>query len=86
MSNMKWEKLANVYGRMEADLVKSYLEAAGIPVELFQEAIGQLIPTNLDQFGLVQLFVPKEKLDEARELFEEYQNSTPGELADEENT
>lgn len=77
MDEMTWEKLAEVYGRLEADVVKSYLEAAGVPVELFQETIGQLIPTNLDQFGRVQLFVPKEKLAEARKLFEDYQNSTP---------
>jgi hypothetical protein len=62
---------------LEAEVVKSYLEATGVPVELFQEAIGQLIPTNLDEFGRVQLFVPKEKLEEARKLYEDYQNSTP---------
>jgi Putative prokaryotic signal transducing protein len=77
MDEMKWEKLADVYGRLEADMIKSYLEAEGVEVELFQEAIGQLIPTNLDEFGRVQLFVPKEKIEEARKLFEEYQNSTP---------
>ncbi|HEX9595507.1 MAG TPA: DUF2007 domain-containing protein [Anaerolineales bacterium] len=84
MDEMTWEKLAEVYGRLEADVVKSYLEAAGIPVELFQETIGQLIPTNLDTFGRVQLFVPKEKLEEARKLFEDYQSSTPTNLPDEE--
>ncbi len=82
MDEMTWEKLAEVYGRLEADVVKSYLEAAGIPVELFQETIGQLIPTNLDTFGRVQLFVPKEKLEEARKLFEDYQNSTPTDFPD----
>jgi hypothetical protein len=85
MDEMKWEKLADVYGRLEADVVKSYLEAAGVPVELFQEAIGQLIPTNLDEFGRVQLFVPKEKLEEARKLFEDYQSSTPTEITAEED-
>ena len=84
MDEMTWEKLAEVYGRLEADVVKSYLEAAGIPVELFQETIGQLIPTNLDTFGRVQLFVPKEKLEEARKLFEDYQSSTPTDFPDEE--
>lgn len=82
MNEMKWEKLAEVYGRLEAEMLKSYLEAAGVPVELFQEAIGQLIPTNLDEFGRVQVFVPKEKLDEARMLYEEYQNSTPAAFPD----
>lgn len=79
MDEMKWEKLAEVFGRLEAEMIKSYLEAAGVPVELFQETIGQLIPTGLDDFGRVQLFVPKEKLEEARTLFIEYQDSTPAE-------
>lgn len=86
MDEMKWEKLADVYGRLEADMIKSYLEAEGVEVELFQEAIGQLIPTNLDEFGRVQLFVPKEKLEEARKLFEEYQNSTPNDFTEGEET
>jgi hypothetical protein len=86
MDEMKWEKLADVYGRLEAEVVKSYLEAAGVPVELFQEAIGQLIPTTLDEFGRVQLFVPKEKLSEAQKLYEDYRNSTPAGFTDNELT
>jgi hypothetical protein len=85
MNEMKWEKLAEIYGRMEADIIKSYLEAGGVPVELFQETIGQLIPTNLDEFGRVQIFVPKEKIEEATKLFEDYQNSTPAEFPENED-
>jgi hypothetical protein len=53
--------------------LKSYLEASGIEVELFQEALGQHIyPTTLDILGNVQVFVPKEQLEPARQLLEEY--------------
>ena len=80
MDEMKWEKLADVYGRLEADVLKSYLEAEGIPVELFQEAVGlHAFPTTIDGLGRVQLFVPKAQLEDARSLFEAYQNATPGE-------
>lgn len=72
MDEMKWERLADIYGRLEAEGIKSFLEAEGIQVELIQEAIGQLIPTNYDAFGLVQIFVPKEQLEEARTLLEAY--------------
>ena len=76
MEEMKWEKLTDVYGHMEADVIKSFLEAEGVPVEMFQEAIGRHIyPTTVDGLARVQLFVPKEKIDEARKLFEAYQNS-----------
>ena len=76
MSEMKWEKLTDVYGRIEADVIKSFLEAEGVPVELFQEAVGRhAFPTTIDGLGHVQLFVPIEKLEEARLLYEAYQNA-----------
>ncbi|MCC6299132.1 MAG: DUF2007 domain-containing protein [Anaerolineales bacterium] len=69
---MKWELLTEVQGRWQADLIKAYLADKGIDSELFQEAIGQLIPTNLDAFGLVQIFVPKDQAEVADKLMKEY--------------
>lgn len=78
MDEMKWEKLVDVYGRIDADVLKSYLEAEGIQVELFQESVGfNAFPTTIDGLGRVQVFVPKEQLEEAKELFDAYQNATP---------
>ena len=75
MDELKYELLAEIYGRMEADLIKSYLEAYGIDVELFQESVGQNIyPTTIDQLGRVQIFVEKINAKKARKLFEEYEN------------
>ncbi|HQX02377.1 MAG TPA: DUF2007 domain-containing protein [Anaerolineales bacterium] len=72
MSEMKYEMLAEIYGRMEAELIKSYLEANEIDVELFQESVGQNIyPTTIDQLGKVQVFVKRENLEEARILLKE---------------
>jgi len=69
MDELKYELLAEVYGRMEAELIKSYLEAHEIDVELFQESIGQNIyPTTIDSLGNVQIFVSKDKMEEAIEL------------------
>ena len=77
MNEMKWEKLTDIYGRLEADMTKSYLEAEGVPVELFQEAVGHhAFPTTIDGLGRVQLFVPKEKIEEARKLLEALQDTT----------
>jgi hypothetical protein len=74
---LKWELLTEVQGRWEADIIKAYLAGSGIDSELFQEAAGQsLFPTTLDMLGRVQIFVPKEKADEARRLLEEYNNAT----------
>lgn len=72
MDELKWELLTEIQGRWEADIIKAYLADKGIDSELFQESVGQLIPTNLDVFGLVQIFVPKEHAEIARQLLKEY--------------
>jgi hypothetical protein len=83
MDKLTWEVLTETNGRLEADLLKSFLEANEIPVELFQEAIGHHIyPVTLDGLGRVQIFVPKEKAAEARELLEQYQKPSPNNLED----
>jgi hypothetical protein len=74
MDELKYALLAEVYGRMEAELIKSYLEAHGIDVELFQESVGQNIyPTTIDTLGNVQIFVEKDKMEEAVELLKDIQ-------------
>jgi len=75
MDELKWELLAEVYGRMDAELVKSYLEAQGIEAELFQEAVGHHIyPTTIDGMGKVQIFVSKKNAKEAHRLFKQFQD------------
>ena len=77
MDELTWELLTETNGRLEADLLKSYLEAYDIPVELFQESVGQHIyPVTMDGLGRVQVFVPKEKSAAARTLLEEFQKPT----------
>jgi hypothetical protein len=77
MEELKWAKLTEVYGRMDADLIESYLEANGIDVELFQEAVGHHIyPTTTDGLAKVQVFVARENLDEARKLIELFNDKT----------
>ena len=77
MDELKWEKLAEASGRAEADVLKAYLIGNGIDdVELFQETLGvHAYPTQLDMLGIVQLFVPKEQIEPARELLDEYLNA-----------
>jgi hypothetical protein len=76
MNGLKYELLTEVQGRMEAELLQSYLEAQGIEVELFQEAIGHHIyPVTIDGLGRVELYVRKTQLADARELLAAYNNS-----------
>lgn len=70
---MKYEKLTELTNRLEADLLESYLEAHGIDVELFQESVGQnAFPVANEVLGLVQVFVPKEKIEEAQQLLNNF--------------
>jgi hypothetical protein len=75
MDTMKYEKIADVQGRLEAEMIESYLEAQGIDVELIQESIGHSIyPVTVDGLGRVELFVPKGKVKEAREWLKAYRD------------
>ena len=73
MNERKYELLVELHSRMQADLLESYLEANGVDVELFQESVGHTaFPVTIDGLGLVQVFVPGEKLNQAKKLFEEF--------------
>ena len=73
MDSMKWEKLTEVQGRLEAELIESFLEANDVDVELVQESVGHsAFPVVIDGLGRVQIFVSKMKLHEARELLKEF--------------
>ena len=80
LDNVKWELVGVFNGRLEAELLQSYLEARGIEVAIFHEAVGHHIyPVTIDGLGRVQLFVSKENSAEARELISQYQKpNQPG--------
>ena len=76
MEELTYEFLTEVQGRWQADLLKSYFEACGVDVELFQESLGQHIyPTTLDILGRVEIFVSKEQAEDARKFLDEYNNA-----------
>ena len=69
MDELKYDILIELSNFLEADLIESYLEAEGIDVELIQESIGRTsFPVTWEMLGHVQVFVPKEKMEEAKEL------------------
>ncbi len=71
MDELKYALLAEMNNRFDAEMLESYLEAQGIDVELFQESVGHTsFPVTIDSLGYVQVFVPKDKIEEAKELLE----------------
>ena len=77
MDELKWDRLTEVYGRMEAEGIKSLLEAEGIQVELIQEAAGRIYAVTVDGLGRVQIFVPKNQLQDARGWLKIYREGQP---------
>ena len=77
MDTMKWERLTEVQGRLEAELIESYLEANGVDVELIQESVGHsAIPVMVDGLGRVQIFVSKDMIQDARELLKDFKDGS----------
>ena len=66
MEELKYVKLTEVLGRWKAEIVESFLESEGMEVVLVQDSLSQSAYSN--PFAPVQIFVPKESLEQAREL------------------
>lgn len=59
------------HGMLRAQVIKTKLEDAGIPVLLKYESVGPVIGITVDGIGEVRILVPSRYADAARELIEE---------------
>jgi hypothetical protein len=58
------------HGLLRAQVIKSKLEYAGIPVLLNYESVGPIYGITVDGLGEVRVLVPTEHADQARALIE----------------
>ena len=70
MSEPKWVRLIEVFERVHADLVVSYLKSHNIETQLIQEAYYEF-KIGSAALGAVEILVPDFQLDEARALYNE---------------
>lgn len=63
---ISYERIAEVLGRGEADVIKGMLESEGVDVQLVEESVSQ--SSLAVSFANVQIFVPKDKAQQARDL------------------
>jgi hypothetical protein len=70
MDKMKYEKIGDANSRAEADVIEGFLEAEGIDVELVEESVSY--SSYAMPFARVQIFIPKEKIEQARELLKSF--------------
>jgi hypothetical protein len=59
-----------VQGELPANILKSHLEAEGIPVYLKYESAGIIYGITADGIGEVRIMVPKDFLEEARKIIQ----------------
>ncbi len=68
MDELKYARLAVVWGRWKAEIIESLLEAHGIDVELVQDSLSH--SSVVISFGRVELYVPRGRIEEARQHLE----------------
>jgi hypothetical protein len=57
-------------GMLDAEMIRSFLETAGIPSILSHESAGTVFGLTLGPLGEVQVMVPADKLEDARNILE----------------
>jgi hypothetical protein len=77
MDELKYEKIGEANSRAEAEVIKSFLKAEGIDVELVEESVSHSAYVLAQ--ALVEIFVPKEKAKMALKLLEPFDDILPEE-------
>ena len=72
MTNSKWVTVAEVYGDLEAEIIRGLLQANGISVMLSKEGAGQALGLQIGKMGEVQVLVPSENADYSRSIIDDY--------------
>jgi hypothetical protein len=72
MSADKWEVVAEIFGELEAELIRGLLEAGGVEVFLSQEGAGRAYGLNVGSLGKVQVLVPSRDLQSALDILSDY--------------
>lgn len=73
MDEMKYAMLTEVLGQWKAEILESFLRSEGINVVLIRDSLSQSAYSN--PFAPVQIFVPKEGIQKARELLKTFEDS-----------
>jgi hypothetical protein len=77
---VKWVPVEETPGRIAAEMGASLLRAEGIPVEVWQEGVGNALGLSVGPLGTAYVMVPEEFLEEAQALLgvnEEVEEESP---------
>jgi hypothetical protein len=62
--------IATLYGQLQAQVIKTKLEAAGIPALLQYESYGLVLGLTVDGMGQVRVMVPEALAEEALQVLD----------------
>jgi len=68
--DMELKELHKVWGPIEAEVVKGYLESNGIPCILRGKVVQSVHPFSADGLGEIKIFVAEKDYSKAKELLE----------------
>ena len=72
MTEVKWELITTVSGELQAELLRNLLEVQGIKVFLSQEGAGRAVGLTMGPMGEVQVLVPENQSEAARQIVDDY--------------
>lgn len=80
--NAGWEAIETLNTVSEAELIVGFLRSQGIPAQIESRYFTQE-PVNLGTLGKVRVYVPEERLEEARRLLAEQEAQSAEDEVDE---
>jgi hypothetical protein len=69
--SVQWKSVATAPGVTAASIIAGRLQAADIPVRVWQEAVGQVYGLVVGALGTAHVVVPAEYVEAARQLLDE---------------
>ena len=67
---VKWVIAAKAEGNIVAEIMAGHLRAEEIPVQVWQEGIGDALGLSVGPLGTSRIMVPEEYLEQAKEILE----------------
>ena len=72
MTEVKWELITTVSGELQANILRKLLVVQGIKVFLSQEGAGRAVGLTMGPLGEVQVLVPENQSEAARQIVDDY--------------
>ena len=80
MTEQQWAVVDEVAGSFQADVIEGLLKAQEIPVLVSKPGAGVAIGVTLGSLGRVQILVPENDLERAKQMVEDYYSGAYGDL------